>query len=228
MLKTIKIVFVTSLILFAFFFLIERFGLMNQILPAYHSTSFSSSSIIKDILPISEYSSLTYHYTTVADFEDEAYRQILGRTLKIPGTTKTRKLLYSFDGTIKLGINASKIEIEQVGSKIILTMPPIEILSHEIDENSLKVHLDETKGLFAQGLSFDEKFKLIENKRKEIEQKVLTQDIAQEARLSAESQFSAFLQNLPSIKDRYSIEFIWPPSENPSPPKESPGKPFKK
>jgi hypothetical protein len=224
MLKTIKTVFITALILFALFFLIERFGLMARLFPSSRLISFSSSSIIKDVLPISEYAALTYHYTTVADFEDEAYRQILGRDVRIPGTTKIRKLLYSFDGTMKLGINAANIEIERVGSKIILTMPPIEILSHMIDENSLKVHLDETKGLFTKELSFDEKFKLIENKRKEIERKVLTQDIAKEAKSSAEFQFRAFLQNLPDIKGRYSIEFVWRPAENINPPKESPVK----
>lgn len=204
----IRIILLTVLSTIILLIFALRFNLLNSVISSKYISSNVSTSVVKNIIPTGEFVSLIYHYTTVADFQDESYRQILGKTVTLPMTTKKRKLLYSFDGTIKLGIDAQDIKVVQKGNTIVLEMPAIEVLSHIIDENSLKVHIDDTKGLFAKEMSFDEKFKLIENKRLEIEEKVFEDQIIKEAKDSTQQQFIIFLSQLPSIKN-YSLEFVW-------------------
>lgn len=90
---------------------------------------------------ISQLSTVTYAYTNMAEFENA--KDFYGIT--VPFTTKG--FIITYDGEINAGIDLTQAQIEVTGKKIHIKLPEAEILSHEIDEESLEV-FDETTSIF--------------------------------------------------------------------------------
>ena len=95
------------------------------------------------ITEIIELATIEYSYTDAGKFESP--KQLFGKD--IPFTTKS--FLAKWDGSIKAGIKADKIQVElnKKTKEVIISIPKAEILSHEIDEDSVET-LDEQDGLF--------------------------------------------------------------------------------
>jgi hypothetical protein len=205
----------------------------------------SAHTVIKEALPIGEYASLAYHYTSV--IKDINARDIRGWT--IPFTT--RKYIFTYDGTMKLGIDGSRIQVEEVPAEtesapspetaenagavqaagtaqstgaaaqsagtavrsagglplIRITLPPVIILSHEIIEDSVEV-FEQSQTIFNE-IKIEDAFKITAERKREMEQKVLSSSAVNEAKLSAEQQFGALFRSLPGIRDNYEIVFVW-------------------
>jgi hypothetical protein len=170
-------------------------------------SSFNSKSILKDIVFDSQYVSLTQVFTTRGQFQDEQAAHILNRQL--PFFKQSRSLHFIFDQTIKLGINGKQIKIEEAGNKIIITMPPIEIISDEVDFNSVDFFKDETKGLFAKDLSANEKVQLVNFQKLQREKEVMgNENYLRQARESSEKQIRDLLGGIGVMKG-YEIVFEW-------------------
>lgn len=90
---------------------------------------------------ISELASVTYSYTNMAQFENSS--DFYGVT--IPFTTK--RFILTYDGTIKAGIDLEKVKVHVSGNDVTVTLPEAEILSHEIDGNSVEI-FDEKTSIF--------------------------------------------------------------------------------
>ncbi|MDR2020566.1 MAG: DUF4230 domain-containing protein [Treponema sp.] len=162
----------------------------------------SARTMVKEALPVSEYVSLVYRYTRVA--ESESHAAIRG--WNIPLTAK--KYLVVYDGTLKLGIDGGDIRVDQTGDTVQVTLPPVQILSHQIHEETTKVY-DQTFNIFNQ-------IKLQEYIDFTAGQKAIVEEQAREdgavfdmARTSLEEQFGALFRGLQALKD-YRIVFIWP------------------
>jgi hypothetical protein len=97
-------------------------------------------SSIKDI---GELATVEYLYTDAGKYENP--KQLFGKD--IPFTTKS--FIAKWDGTIKAGVDIEQVVVEINDEKKLITihLPKAEILSHEIDENSIET-LDEQDGLF--------------------------------------------------------------------------------
>jgi hypothetical protein len=161
----------------------------------------SAHTNVKEVLPVSEYTSLVYRYTTVVTHKNsQKFNDIV-----IPFTEK--KYIYTFDAIMKLGIDGNKINVETKGNKINITLPPIEVLSHVIDENSVEVY-DQTYNIFNQ-VDIGETFKINAERKREMENKAKENGIFDEAEDSIEQQITSIFKSLPDIKDKYEIEFIW-------------------
>jgi len=175
----------------------------------------SAHTIIKDILPIGEYASLVYHYTSVV--KDTNAKDFKGWT--IPFTT--RKYIFTYDGKMKLGIDGTKVRVEEAAPVaaedaasenktlpvIRIILPPIKILSHEIIDDSIEV-FEQSQTIFNQ-INIQETFKVTAERKHEMEEKVMAGDAVKEARNSVEQQFGAFLRALPGIMDNYNPVFVW-------------------
>jgi hypothetical protein len=162
----------------------------------------SARTMVKEVLPVSEYVSLVYRYTRVAESENRSTI----RGWNIPLTTK--KYLVVYDGTLKLGINGRDIQVDQTDDVVQLTLPPVQILSHQIHEETTKVY-DQTFNIFNQ-------IKLQEYIDFTAGQKVMVEEEAQEdgavfamARASLEEQFGAMFRGLKALND-CRIVFVWP------------------
>jgi hypothetical protein len=167
-----------------------------------HDTDIDIRSTVRQVLPAAEYASLVYHYSSVITHNDV-------KTLfdhAIPLTEK--KLIYIIDGTIKLGFDGKDIKVDQGYNQIIIRMPQIKILSHEVYPETFSLY-DEKAGLFNRYNAED--FNTIQmNHKKDQEKKVNENAILfTQARQSAEHQFRIFLENLPVKQADYTIVFEW-------------------
>lgn len=157
---------------------------------------------VKEILPIAEYASLVYHYSTVITESD--VRRLFG--ISIPLTD--RRAIYTIDGTIKLGFSGRDITITNQNNIIIVHMPKIKILSHEIYPETFSLY-DERTSLFNRYSLQDANNLQMEHKR-EFERKVNENEgLFFQAQQSAEQQFRFFLENIPEVKEKYRIVFEW-------------------
>jgi hypothetical protein len=179
----------------------------------------SAHTVLKEVLPIGEYASLAYHYTSVV--KDVSRKDIKGIT--IPFTT--RKYIFTYDGTMKLGIDGSQIRVEEPGTGtaeeapdapltgvnglplIRIILPPVRILSHEIDDDSIEV-FEQSQTIFNE-IKIEEAFRVTADRKREVEQKVMAGSAVNEAKVSTEQQFGALLKGLPGIRDSYDIVFAW-------------------
>lgn len=77
-----------------------------------------------------------YFYTDVDTYEN--YKEILGA--KVPLTTD--KTVFSYRGTVSVGIVLSqvKFEVDELNNRILITLPPVFIVSNEIDPDSFQTY----------------------------------------------------------------------------------------
>ena len=99
--------------------------------------------IKSEIQDIAEMATIEYLYTDAGKYENP--KQLFG--VNVPFTTKS--FIAKWDGEIKAGIKLDKIivEVKDANKEIIIHMPKSEIISHEIDNESIET-LDEKDGLF--------------------------------------------------------------------------------
>ena len=101
--------------------------------------------INSEIKDIGELATIEYLYTDAGKFEDPA--KLFGKDIPFSFTTKS--FIAKWDGSIKAGVDISKVNAEENKDtkEIIVYMPNAKILSHEIDDESVET-LDEKNGLF--------------------------------------------------------------------------------
>jgi len=165
-------------------------------------TEISTHTVVKEVLPIGEYASLVYRYTSVV--KNISAKDFSG--WEIPFTTK--KYIFTYDGVIKLGIDGTQIQVEkETGSVIHILLPPVKILSHEIVDHSVEV-FEQSQTIF-NTIKIAEAFKVTADRKQEMEEKVMAGSVIKEAQTSMEQQLGALLKGLPSIHNRYEIVFVW-------------------
>lgn len=101
--------------------------------------------INSEIRDIGELATIEYLYTDAGKFEDAA--KMFGK--EIPFSFTTKSFIAKWDGVIKAGVKVDDIAVEVNDSdkEIVVRIPEAEILSHEIDSESIET-LDEKDGLF--------------------------------------------------------------------------------
>lgn len=97
--------------------------------------------ISQRLTDVQELSTVAYFYTNMGRFEN----QLDFYGWAVPLTRKS--FIISYDGTIKAGVNLADITVQVSGDTVTVTLPPAEILSHEIPEDSIEI-FDETHNIF--------------------------------------------------------------------------------
>ena len=107
----------------------------------YYSSNYGEKYNEKDIeqkiVELSELATLQCEYTDEGSFKGDA-KKVLG--YDIPFTKKAMKIQYS--GTVKMGPDLQdemKVELDQQANRVTVTIPHSEILSHEVDEDSIQI-----------------------------------------------------------------------------------------
>lgn len=90
---------------------------------------------------IRELAVVNYHYTNMAQFENGS--DFYG--VRIPFTTK--RFILTYDGEIRAGIDLKRAGVEIREAEVLVTLPGAQILSHEINENSVEI-FDEKTSIF--------------------------------------------------------------------------------
>lgn len=145
---------------------------------------------------ISEFASVTYSYTNMAEFENS--KDFYG--LKLPLTTKG--FIVTYDGEIKAGVDLSKAEVKTSGHKVTVTLPEAEILSHEIDEDSLEI-FDESTSIF-NPLKVADYNSFNKDQKAEMEQKAIDKGMLDTAKEKAAVTVKGFIQQL--VDDDWTVE----------------------
>ena len=128
---------------------------------------------------IRELATVTYAYTNMAQFESS--NDFYG--VKIPFTTKS--FILTYDGTVKAGVDLDGAEVSVSGTTVTITLPEAEILSHEIDEDSMEV-FDEKTSIF-NPFTVEDFTSFQSDQKAAMEGKALSRGLLAEARAKAVS-----------------------------------------
>lgn len=156
-----------------------------------------------EIQDIGELATLEYLYTDAGKFEDPA--KVFGKDIPFSFTTKS--FIAKWDGSIKAGVDISQVTAETNEGKkeIIVHIPKAEILSHEIDENSIET-LDEKNGLFNK-ISVDDVREFDAISKESMEQRAIENGILDKAYKNAEDIIYKLIYTDIVAEQEYSIRF---------------------
>ena len=101
----------------------------------------SSVTVEQQLQQISQLATTRYAYTNMGQFERGS--DFYG--IRIPFTTS--RFIVSYSGVITAGVELSQAQVEVTDEQVTVTLPAAQILSHEIDPDSLEV-FDETRSIF--------------------------------------------------------------------------------
>lgn len=152
---------------------------------------------------IGELNTAKYYYTNMGRYENTL--QFNGQN--IPFTQKA--FIISYDGTIKAGVNLKEIQTVIDGSKIRFTIPPAQILSHDVDMESVTV-FDEKNSIF-NGLSTEDVTSFLTDQKNRMEERAEASGILAEAQENTKdclnTLFAALLQS-EGYEDGYTLDFV--------------------
>ncbi len=111
--------------------------------PSGKVSQIETSTIEYGLQDIGELATETYNFTKVSVYDSA--KQFNG--INIPFTKS--KVIFSYDGTIKAGIEFSEItlEVDHENKKVTVSLPKAKILSSELDHDSFKLY-DEKNSIF--------------------------------------------------------------------------------
>lgn len=147
-----------------------------------------------------ELTTLKYHYTNMGQFENQ--NDFYG--WKVPFTTKS--FIVSYDGTIHAGVNLEKAVVGFGNNRIDIQIPNSIILSHEIDEESLKVFLE--KDTIFNPIKIEDYNDFAKDQKKVVEEKAIKNGLLTEANEKAEKTIKELLKLDDLFKD-YEINVIF-------------------
>jgi len=157
------------------------------------------SSVVKEILPASEYVCLIYNYQSITQ-----------RSYNPGNWLNARNLLIVLDGTIKLGFDCGDIEVRERGSQLIIKMPPIKILAHEQYPERARSYELAGGGILPRSITPQEVLNLLGDSKLDKEKQVQeNEELMQQARDAAELLFKPLLEFNPSIRGSYTLVFNW-------------------
>lgn len=153
--------------------------------------------------------SLEYNYTKLAK------RVVSSKISQMLPFISDDELFYSFDGVIKLGVDCTQADIrkDEEEKKIFVYLPPVKMISHEIDESSYTVY-NQSGDFSAEVLS-----EYREEDKEEQEERIKENGLYERARENAEDTIRTMLTFETEDSEGsevYDIEFVENPFEDES------------
>lgn len=160
--------------------------------------------IYSEINEIGELATMEYLFTDAAEFSDS--KQLKKWNINIPFTEKS--FILKWDGVIKAGVELDLVSIEfnEDEKKIVVSVPTAEILSYQIDNDSVEV-LDEQDNIF-NNITVDDKIKFDAANEEAMKKRAIENGLLEKAQENAEDILLRLLQANPAIGTNYTIEFV--------------------
>ena len=190
--KAIGGVILILLIMILIFFAGTRYTKRNS------NPEITSTGLTQQLQEIEELATMSYSYTKVGEFSDN----LKFNGWDIPLTEKS--FLITYDGKLKAGIKMDEIEIAINSNKIIVSIPEIEILSNEIDENSIEVY-DESKNVF-NPISINDYATFAKKQKEMVAEEAIENGLLSEAATKTQDAIKKYLNAIPNINENYTIE----------------------
>ena len=191
--KIIIIILLIGLALFAAFFYGKK-QMKNEMEP-----EITSSLIYNKLVSAKELTTLKYHYTNMGHFENQ--NTFYG--YKVPFTSK--EFIVSYEGLINAGIDLDKMKVDVGDKSIKIKIPPAEILSHEIYEDSLKVY-DERESIFNR-IDIEDYNNFSKDQKTEVEKRAIKKGLLKEADEESKKAIQEIL-GADTILSKYDIKII--------------------
>lgn len=162
-----------------------------------NESEITSTTIKNQLVEINELAVYSYEYSKVGKFSDN----LTFNGWDIPLTQKS--FLITYNGTLKAGVNfkESKIEIER--DNIYISIPQSEVLSNEIDENSIEVY-DESNNVFNQ-ISINDYKTFAKKEKNKVKKEAIANGLLDKADERVQEILTTYLQSIPEIKENYKI-----------------------
>lgn len=161
----------------------------------------TSDTIVEQVVHVQELVTSVYHYKNVGELRDQKDFQ----GIPIPFTD--RRIIYTFKGTIKVGVDvgeiAESVKVDQEGKVVTMTIPKGKIIAHVIPSSEVKP-FDESVSLFSS-FKMDDYSQLLAGRQAEIEREFLAENYLAEAQEEARRVLTALLSNLPGM-DEYTLD----------------------
>ena len=160
----------------------------------------TASVLGEQMQSIGELATVEYHYTNMGKFEN----QLDFYGWPVPFTKKS--FIVSYDGVIKAGIDTTGLTCRQQKDGLIIQAPKPQLLSHEIDFDSLTV-FDETRNIF-NPISITDYQRFSQDQQSVMEQKVLADGLLDEAQAKAEQALVRFAQLAAGEGTAVSVQWV--------------------
>lgn len=154
-------------------------------------------SITENMADISELATAEYLFTNCDTFKDN-------KVSWLPNWVAGKSFTLKWDGIIKAGIDVSKISITVEESKIKVSLPRAEILSYEVDFNSVEV-LEEKNGIFNH-ISLEDKVGFDQNTAEFMKLRAVGNGLMEKAQTNAENIIKNIISSVENTEN-YTIEF---------------------
>lgn len=161
----------------------------------------TSTTLKNQIIEINELAVYSYDYSKVGKFSNN----LTFYGWDVPLTQKS--FLITYNGTIKAGIDLKDTNIQVNKKTIDITLSQSEILSHEIDENSIEVY-DETNNVFNQ-ISINDYKTFAKKEKNKNEKEAISNGILDKADERVKDILTTYLRSIPDIKDHYQINITF-------------------
>lgn len=166
--------------------------------------TITSTGLTQTLQEINEMAVMQYNYTKIGKFTNSL--DINGWT--VPLTQKS--FLITYNGKLKAGIDMNQISIEVSGDTITATVPQVEVLSNEIDENSIEVY-DEKNNLF-NPISISDYKTFATQQKDKVEQEAIENGLLEEAAIRVELSIKQHLNMIDTIRQNYEITVEFAPA----------------
>ena len=163
-------------------------------------TDVSSRVTALQIQDVGELATQAGYFTTVQQIRKS--REVLG--IEVPGTQSN--YVYSYDGTIKAGIDFADVDVEvdELRHVITVSLPEVRILSTEIDEDSFVLYNDGAN-LFTS-LKLEDVDKSNTELKKAARETAIRNGLLENARSNAELLIKGFLSGAYDLT-KYTVTF---------------------
>lgn len=158
--------------------------------------------IYSQINDIGELATIEYLFTDAAEFRDS--KQIKG--WNIPFTEKS--FILKWDGVIKAGVKLDQvsIQINESDKKIIVALPPAEILSYSVNSDSVEL-LNEKDNIF-NNISVSDKVGFDAKTEEAMKKRAIENGLLEKALENAKDILQRLIQADPAVNSEYVIEFV--------------------
>lgn len=181
----------------------EKQDLLDKIdeLLSEEVSSFDAGSLQEQIFEIGELASVSYYYTNVGTLDSVKQFNLVDWNVPL----SQKEIVISMDGVLKIGVDVTAIDIEadEDSKTITATIPEATILSNELDEDSMIVHVEDSQ-LFSDITLEDSSSVRNEIKRK-AEEKALEHGLLDEARAKAGEIVRNLIVAAPSVEEAYTV-----------------------
>lgn len=159
----------------------------------------TGDTIREQFSDLGELVAIEYIYTNADQYENQNQVTVFKWEVDVPFTAKS--FLLSYDGRIKAGVALSNVQvnINDNAHTITVTLPPAEITSHEIFEDSIRV-FNEKDGIFNR-ITVENYADFIGGQKTVMEQRAIDLGLLTSADKNAQTVLRSLLSSLPGMED---------------------------